>query len=458
MNDEQNKANAAVTVQPRRGLFSWGFVGLALSHFFAVLNDNTYRWLVTPIGYHVLGHQYRPLILTLGIICFAVPYILLMAPSGYLADRFSKRTVIACCMIFQAGILVFAIASILLGNAVLVFTALTLMGAVGALMSPATDGAVPETVREERISTANGALAMVTVLAGVGGSVLGNSLYVLTAPRGTHLWWISAGTMIGIAALGWGAALLIGKQPPADPKRDFPKRVFAQSLRDLKQLARRRDLFGVAAASAFLWFLAAMAQVNVYLYATTTLDVSQAAVGPLMGVLAAGFAIGSVLASMWSGQGIELGLTPIGAGGIVVCNLLLFFTPFVAEAHSSFAYYWTCGGLLLLGMSAGLYDIPLRAYLQEYSRRATRGEILGAANFMIFTAMLAAAGLFYVLTQLMGIGAPMVFLICGIIAAASTILHVYFLHRQAAAALIKPASLLRSLIGWCNPNNDSPPT
>src|SRR5690348_13015981 len=122
MNDKQ--PNAAKSDQPKAGLRSWGFVGLALSHFFAVLNDNTYRWLVTPLGYHILGPQYRPLILTLGIACFAAPYVLLAAPSGYLADRFSKRTVIACCLILEAVILAFGIGFILLGSAVLVFTAL----------------------------------------------------------------------------------------------------------------------------------------------------------------------------------------------------------------------------------------------------------------------------------------------------------------------------------------------
>ncbi|HEX3655385.1 MAG TPA: MFS transporter [Pirellulales bacterium] len=455
---DKTQASAARTDRPRTGLFSRGFVGLALSHFFAILNDNTYRWLVTPIGYHILGPQYRPLILTLGIACFSLPYIILAAPAGYLADRFSKRTVIAWCMISEACILAFGIVSILMGSAVLVFTALTLMGAAGALMVPAILGAIPETVREDRITAANAGVGLANLLACVVGSVLGNSLYVLTAPRGVHLWWISGGILVGIATLGWAVTLLISKQPPADAQRHFPKRVIAQTLHDLKQLAHRRDLCGAAVASACLWFLAAMAQVNIYLFATTTLDVRQAEVGPLLGVLAAGAAVGSILASVWSGNAIELGLTPIGAGGIVVSCLLMFITPHVAAAHSSFAYYWSCTGLFLMGMSAGLYDIPLRAYLQDYSRRSTRGEILGAGNFLIFTAMLLAAGLFLVLTQLLGIGAPIIFLIAGIITVAVTILMLYYLHAQAAAALAKPFRGLWSFVRRRNSNNDSAPT
>lgn len=448
MNKDQ--ANAARAVHPRAGLLSWGFVGLTLSHFFAILNDNTYRWLVTPLGFHLLGHQYRPLILTLGIVCFAAPYVLLVAPSGYLADRFSKRTVIAWCMLSEAGILAFGVVSILIGSPVMIFAALTLMGVAGALMAPAILGAIPETVREERISAANGALGLANVLAVVAGSLLGNDLYVLTAPRGTHLWWISGGTLIGITALGWGATLLVTRQPPADPQRHFSKRIFAQSLQDLKLLAGRRDLCGAAFGSAFLWFLAAVSQVNVYQFAVATLHVSQAAVGLLLGVLAVGVAVGSVLASVWSGQDVELGLTPIGAGGIAASALLMFFTPHVAAGHSPFACYLSCGGLFWMGLSAGLYDIPLRAYLQDNSRRTRRGELLGAANFLIFTAMLVAAGLFFVLTQLLGVGAPMIFLLASIVTAAVTVLILYFLRQQAAAALAKPLRWLWGLIGRRN--------
>jgi len=431
--------------QPKSGLLSSSFVGLAFSHFLAIVNDNTFRWLVTPIGYHVLGRQYRPLILTLGIACFALPYILLVAHSGYLADRFSKRTVIAGCMLLQATILVFGIGSILIGNVVLVFTALTLMGAEGALMAPSLFGAIPETVRSERISAANGALGLANVLAAVVGSVLGNSLYVLTAPRGVHLWWISAAVLISFALAGFAAAFLVKKRSPADADREFPTHLFAQSAHDLKLLLSRRDLFGAAAASAFLWFLAAMAQVNVYLFATTTLKISQGQVGPLLGVLAAGVAIGSVVAAIWSGNRIEPGLTPIGAGGIAAACLMIFLTPRLAPGNSSFAYYWTCSGLVLMGLSAGIYDIPLRAYLQDYSRQTTRGEILGAANVLIFTSMLTAAGIFFVLTSLMGIGAPMIFLIAGITTAAAMFVILHFLHQQTVAVLMKPLRGLRAI-------------
>lgn len=218
----------------------------------------------------------------------------------------------------------------------------------------------------------------------------------------------------------------------------MPDRPLAQSLHDLKSLFRRRDLCGATAASAYLWFLAAMSQVNVYLSATTSLDIRQSGVGPLLGVLAFGAALGSILATVWSGDDIELGLTPIGAGGIVVCCVLMYLVPHVASAGSSLAYDLSCGALVLMGVCAGLYDIPMRAYLQDSSRRTTRGETLSAANFLIFAAMLLAAGLFYALTEWLHIGAPMIFLIGAMMTAAAMLPMLYYLRKHALAALAKP--------------------
>ncbi len=430
----------------REGLVSWGFFGLVCLQFLTVLNDNTYRWLVTPIGYHLLGPQYESLILTLGIICFAVPYVVLVAPAGYLADRFRKRRVIAACMLLQAGILVFGMGSILITNATLVFTILAVMGAQGALLAPAMLGAIPETIDEEHISAANGVLGMASVLAAVVGTVLGNSLYVVTGPLGRTDWWISGSTMIGIALLGWAACLLIAKRPAADRKRPFPTRLLGQTIRDLKTLVAHHDLFAVALASAFLWFLAALAQVNVYLMGTVTLDITQVQVGPLLAVLAAGVAVGSVLAGFWSGHAVDPGLTPIGATVIVLSCIMMFLAPEVAAPESEFAYTWSCGGLFLMGMGAGIYDVPLRSYLQDFSPLETRGQILAAGNDLIFAAMLVAAGLFWVLTSWLGMTAPDIFLIAGVATAIATIGILYFVRRQTTEALMRPLHGLRNLL------------
>jgi MFS family permease len=88
-------------------LKSWSFFGLAAVQFLTAFNDNTYRWLVVSIGYEKLGVRMEGIVLSIGLACFVLPYLLLAAPAGYIVDRFRKRRVIGACMLFQAAILIF---------------------------------------------------------------------------------------------------------------------------------------------------------------------------------------------------------------------------------------------------------------------------------------------------------------------------------------------------------------
>ena len=91
-------------------LLSITFLGLLLTQFLGATNDNVLRWLVIGIGkeYVKTGRvNLEPsTVLAIGSACFVLPYILFAAPAGYLADRFSKRTVIVTCKFAEIVIMI----------------------------------------------------------------------------------------------------------------------------------------------------------------------------------------------------------------------------------------------------------------------------------------------------------------------------------------------------------------
>ncbi len=419
------------------GLAHRSFIGLAILYFCTSLNDNAYRWLVIPVGYKLLGPGYEGLVLSVGLACFVLPYTLLPAPAGYLADRFAKRSVMVGCMIAQAAIIIVGMGAVLMSNVPLVFFTLTLMGVQGALLAPAKSGCVPEVVRAESISAANGVLGMATILSAVVGSVLGEELYVLTRPAGTHHWWISAAVLLGVAAAGWLGSLVVIRWPAADPHRRLPWNLVKETFHDLALLAADRRLMLVALGSAFFWFLAAISQINVYLFSTTELHIQEQYVGPLLGLLALGAGIGAVLAGVWSAGKIDLGIVPLSAIGIAFSASVLFVVPWLGTAEP-WEYFWTCAGLCLLGTTAGLYDVPLQSYLQYYSPIENRGRVLAAANFLIFSAMLFASGIFWTLRSALGVSAGGIFLFGGGVTLVVFGVLLWLLPHEAASALARP--------------------
>jgi acyl-[acyl-carrier-protein]-phospholipid O-acyltransferase/long-chain-fatty-acid--[acyl-carrier-protein] ligase len=103
---------------------------------------------------------------------------------------------------------------------------------------------------------------------------------------------------------------------------------------------------------------------------------------------------------VWSGGKVELGILPLGAGGLAIFAFLLYTVEGVLVDPSgayTISYIAACVFLLMLGVSAGLFDVPLAAYMQDRSPPEHRGSILAASNFLTFGGMLVASGVFWLL-------------------------------------------------------------
>ena len=77
----------------QRSLSSWSFMGLLATQFLGAMNDNMFRWFVVPIGIPILGSAEA---LSLGLVCFTVPYLLFATMAGPMAlprvDPFRRTT------------------------------------------------------------------------------------------------------------------------------------------------------------------------------------------------------------------------------------------------------------------------------------------------------------------------------------------------------------------------------
>ncbi len=403
MDQSPQTYNAAAT---ERGLRSAGFLGLLATQFLTAMNDNIFRWLVIGIGKDHAGENVEQVLMA-GTVCFVAPYLVLAAPAGYLADRYSKRSVILACKIAEILIMTLGVGAILLGSLpswlalTLLFSVVALMGAQSALFSPARSGSIPETVAPEKISKANGIFGLATVVSMVIGTAVGCWLADATGDKGMEGWWLSAIVLIGVAMLGTLTSLPIATMSAGNPTRKFPWDFPVQTFRDFKALAASRALLRVALGIAFFYAVGGLAQLNIdQLAAEGGALGSESAKIPLLLALIAGVSIGSVLAGVWSGDHVELGILPLGAFGVVVSSLLLFTVPhtiFVEGPGMTAGAIWACTLLFFLGTSAGLFSVPLEAYLQHRSPRESRGSILAASNFLTFSGICLASLLFAVL-------------------------------------------------------------
>ncbi|MGE3317065.1 MAG: hypothetical protein AB7O26_18265, partial [Planctomycetaceae bacterium] len=75
-------AEPPVSADASQKLLSRSFLALLATQFLGAMNDNMFRWLAVPIAKPILGDAKA---LSLGLMSFTLPYLLLAAPAGFLA-------------------------------------------------------------------------------------------------------------------------------------------------------------------------------------------------------------------------------------------------------------------------------------------------------------------------------------------------------------------------------------
>lgn len=398
--DSSPSDTAGASAQHDR-LTSATFMGLLLTQFLGATNDNILKWLAIGIGKQYFTHASETsFVLAVGSACLVLPYIPLASVAGFLADRYSKTAVIRYNKLAEIGICLAMVGAIVVGQTWLMFIVVAMIGAQAALMGPAKLGSIPEMLRADKISAANGVMGAITVVAAVVGAAIGNWLASpqVTGAFGQERWWIAALVMIAVAVSGWLTSFLIMNLKAANPRRIFAWDLARQTIRDLKILAENRAMLRVALGMMFFWSLALLVQLNVDQFAAEGGATQQTQNTPLLASLIVGIGLGSVLAGIWSSGKVELGILPLGAGGLALFSLCLFAVEGeLLNPGYTFSYFAACIFLAGLGTSAGLFDVPLASYLQHRSPPEHRGAILAANNLLSFGGMFLASLGYYLL-------------------------------------------------------------
>ena len=395
------------------------FRSLLALRVLTVINDNVLRWLAIGLGKKAVSGGQVALVLTIGTAGFVLPFMLLAWLAGWLADRYPKRSVIVWCKFAEILIAAAAAAAVAWGvrsggsfvglpaGLWLLLATVIVIGCQAALLAPSVIGTIPETVPTSRLSQANGLFAMVTLAATLAGMAGGNWLADGTVVPGSDgiqhsapLWLHAvpaAIVLVGVAVAGWIASLLLVPRPAADSTAPPPWNALSRTWSDLAELFAHRELAAAAAGIVFFWALGAVAQLNVDQYATEAGATSQGQVVPLLLALVSGIGLGSLVAGKVSTRGVDMGLVPLGAILMAVASFALGIGPstiFTNSGGAGLAWWWSAASLVLLGLGAGIFDVPLEAAFQEKSPPARRGALLAAANLLTFAGMFGASMLY----------------------------------------------------------------
>ena len=331
---------------------------------------------------------------------FAAPFILFSMLGGWMADRFSKPAVMTGVKAAEVGIMLFAAAALWLRALPLELAAVFLMGAHSAIFGPSKYGVLPEVLPHDRLSWGNGILELLTFM----GIILGIVAGAFFAEHFSAQPGFAGLILAGLAVVGWLFSRGVTRVPAAVPGLALPTNPFAEFYRRMGLMRLDRDLWRANWGNAGFFFLAALVQANVLIFARDVLRLGETDTGLLSAALALGIGFGSLAAGYASRGRIEYRLVPLGAVGLALSSAPLGW-PGVTVA--GFA-----GGLVALGFSAGLFIVPIAAVLQHRPSPQDKGAVQGAAGLLSWIGILAASGAQWLAFRC-GLGSGEVFWLCG---------------------------------------------
>jgi acyl-[acyl-carrier-protein]-phospholipid O-acyltransferase / long-chain-fatty-acid--[acyl-carrier-protein] ligase len=385
-----------------------GFQGFLWTQFLGALNDNLYKMIVSMRAVHVAastGTEY----VAIALAVFVIPFFLFSGYSGQLADRLSKRSVLIGVKIFEIGVMIGGIAVFFSTRIEWMLVILFLMALHSTIFSPAKYGIVPEMLPDKDLSRANALLEMTTFVAIVMGTSLGALLF--------NTWkatpWKMGVVMLGVAVAGFLTSLRIPKVKPSGATTPFNFNPFGEVLTGTRHLLKDRPLWLTVIAISYFWFLGALFQSDLLMMGAETMHLDDLNVGLMVTSLAIGIGFGSMLAGRLSGDKVEIGLVPLGS---IFMGLSAIF---VSRAAHSFTLEVIA--LVLLGVSSGLFIVPLNAYLQQRSENEEKGRMIATNNFYNTLGLLLASAVLWGLHDKLHIAPEKLILWCGLVTLAATV-------------------------------------
>lgn len=382
------------------------FRGLFWTQLLGAFNDNFFKQalLILIVFQGFGGVEMRDDKLSeLALAIFTVPFFLLSATAGQIADKYEKAVVIQRLKVIELIIAVVATIGLFLESVPLLFVALGLLGVQSAFFGPLKYGIIPQLLDEKDLTTGNAAVETGTKLAILIGTLAGGVLAI-----NSHAKLYCSMVILAVAVAGF----LMAKQVPlvgrSDPNLKIDRNPFTPTFKVIKMARRTRSVFLSILGVSWFWALGGGLLALLPVYGKEVLQVGPDVVNFFQAVFSIGVAIGAVICGKLSRQRVELGLVPFGSIGIslFLADLALLGSPFQLAAGEFMPlkelFNHSQGWRVLIdfaGIAAasGLYIVPLYTMIQQRTDESIRSRVI-AANNVINAGVMAIAVL--VLSQL----------------------------------------------------------
>ena len=369
------------------------FLPLVVTQAMTAFDDNLLKNALIVLASFRISHA-GPGFSALAGAVFLVPYFLLSASFGQIADRYPKRGLIILLKAIEVPLMLAAFWGFAQGSTAILLWVLLGLGIEAAAFGPVKYAILPEHLYEDELIAGNGVIETLTFVAILLGTI-GGAL-VLNPVGPVLVSWLC----VGASVIGLGAAFAIPCTAAAAPDLPIGLNILRETW-DLVQSARKhRCAFDAILGAAWFWAVGFTILAQFPALVRDSFGAGGEVVSLFLGLFAFGVGAGGLICARvlrgevsprltpWAGVGMSLVLADF-AGASAGMPML----PTVAAFFSTFAGIRILTDLFLLALFGGVFSVPLNAVVQELAPAAQRARFIGVGNVIAALAMILGAGL-----------------------------------------------------------------
>ncbi len=380
------------------------FLPLFATQMLGAFNDNLFKnAMVLFVVYQVYNDERSETWFSaVATAIFILPFFLLSALSGQLADARDKAWLIRIIKACEILIMLVGGAGLLLawqGIGVgalampLLLLALFAMGVHSTFFGPIKYAILPQHLRGEEVLGGTGLVEAGTYIAILGGTLLAGIVPVE----------VSAILVVGIALVGYASGRQVPAAPALEHGHSIDLNVIRSSIRLVAATMHIRRLFLAIVAISFFWTIGAVLFIQFPPLVKNTLTADRAVASLFLAIFSVGVAIGSVLVNRLLKGEVS---ARYSAPAVVVMGMFVVAFHFVAatwqpapegELYTTAEFFNHPGVLPMLGsllgiaIAGGMFVVPLYAFLTTTVRKAEAARTVAANNIVNSGAMVVGS-------------------------------------------------------------------
>ena len=392
------------------------------TQFLGAFNDNIFRngliILLTFKGIEVFGLNASQIANVAGAL-FILPYFLFSAIAGQIADKYEKSILIKSTKLLEIILMITATFVLLTENYSFLLFILFLMGFQSSLFGPVKYAYIPQKLKLNELIGGNALVESGTYIAIILGLVVGG----LAVSIGQENDYPLASLLLLMAILGYFFSCKIPNTEPTDPTLKINWNIFSE-IKKIIGFSKEKDrIFLYIIGISWFWFYGSVITLQIPAYTINILMGDESLMTVLLATFAIGLGIGALACERQSKNQIELGITPIGAIGLSLFTLDLYFfssnlnivTPMNIKLFLSHLSNWRLIlDLIMIGTFGGIFSVPFYAAIQEQAEKKFLSRII-AANNIINAIFMVSASLLAISILSLGVSIPEFFALISVL-------------------------------------------